>query len=121
SEKSYANVPSVRIRDRQHCIASDHEFVPTPRMRAVEAKTPQRGDKGSPGHRSPRGHQLAFLTETVTPPSGGTTSPRATRPGTHPSMTSASWSRQASSVAAVASTPLSPGTVAQNTPGSGWV
>ena len=48
------------------------------------------GDKFAAAHRSPGGHQLAFLTSTLVPPRGGTRSPRATRTRTHSSTTSAS-------------------------------
>lgn len=39
-EQTYTDVSSVRIRDRQHRIVSDHEFVSTSRMGTVESKAP---------------------------------------------------------------------------------
>src|SRR5207247_10461927 len=117
-QKTQTDGSPVRIRYREHPLAPHHELVLASRVGALESETSQGGNELAAADRSPRGHQLAFLTSTLMPPSGGTRSPLATRTRTHSSTTSASWSRQASSVGPVAITPGSPGTVAQNTPPS---
>src|SRR5207245_5800208 len=104
-QKTQTDGSPVRIRYREYPLAPYHELVLASRVGALESETSQGGNELAALDRSPRGHQLAFLTSTLVLPSGGTRSPLATRTRTHSSTTSASWSRQASSVGPVAITP----------------
>src|SRR5437867_2423323 len=106
------------VRYRKNLISPHHELVLASGVRTLESEASQNGDELAAADRSPRGHQLAFLTSILVPPRGGIRSPRATRTRIHSSTTCASWSRHASSVGPVAMTPWRPGTVAEKTPGS---
>src|SRR5207249_4987133 len=89
-QKADADVSAMRIRYREHAIGLHHELVLASRVGALESEASQGSDELAAADRSPRGHQPAFLTSILVPPSGGTRSPRATRTRIHSSTTSAS-------------------------------
>lgn len=102
SEQVAPDVTLVRIGESNGDGVPDHELVPAPRIRPLEAEPPEVSDQITAPGGSERRHYTTLPIVSVMAPAEGIGRPRYTRSKSHSSRTSPSSSRQASSVAAFA-------------------